>query len=197
VRERLYRSRHDRVIGGLAAGLARNLGVDVTWVRLGWVVLAFLTQGVAILIYVVLLFVIPEEPEGLAPETEPAEERPDAVPGWRAPSGGAGDATSGGGSAAGMAEDPTQTGPSDAPPPGTVRPPSSTLERWVGGARGPTAGDSSRTAALVVGLVLVGAGAWLLLRRYVLINFELGWPVIAIILGVILILAAMRTGQRR
>src|SRR5215218_1623331 len=66
MRERLYRSRRERVIGGLAGGLGRNLGIDVTWVRLGWVLLAFATQGAAILIYLVLLFVIPEEPEDAA-----------------------------------------------------------------------------------------------------------------------------------
>jgi LPXTG-motif cell wall-anchored protein len=175
MRDRLYRSRRDRVIGGLAGGLARNLGIDVTWVRLGWVVLAFATQGVAILIYLVLLFVIPEAPEGLE-EATPAGS-PDAP---------AGDVDPG-----------SPTAPMGIAGTGSTRsapPPPSPLERMLGSGG---SGDSSRTAALIVGIVLVAAGGWLLLRRYVLIDFDLGWPVIAVVLGVILVLAALRTGGRR
>jgi phage shock protein PspC (stress-responsive transcriptional regulator) len=62
VNERLFRSRTDRMIGGVAAGIARAVNVDPTLVRIAWVILAFVTNGVAILIYFVLLFVIPEEP---------------------------------------------------------------------------------------------------------------------------------------
>jgi len=175
MRDRLYRSRRDRVIGGLAGGLARNLGVDVTWVRLGWVVLAFATQGVAILIYLVLLFVIPEAPEGLE-ETEIPAATTDPVTGQ--PVGGADPGTS---------RSDAGTRPTTAPPP-------SPLERLLGSN---ATGDNSRTAALIVGVVLVAAGAWLLLRRYVLIDFDLGWPVVAIVLGAILVIAALRTGGRR
>ena len=180
MRDRLYRSRRDRVIGGLAAGLARNLGIDVTWVRVGWVVLAFLTQGLAILVYIALLFVVPEEPEGVdgvSGATSGAEPAPEPA-GDRAADA---DATT----ASGWVTD----RPTSAAPGGGV-PPRSPLERWLG------RGDSSRNAALVVGIVLVGAGAWLLLRRYINIDFDLGWPVVAIVLGVILVLAALRSGGR-
>jgi phage shock protein PspC (stress-responsive transcriptional regulator) len=175
MRDRLYRSRRDRVIGGLAGGLARNLGVDVTWVRLAWVVLAFATQGVAILVYLVLLFVIPEAPEGLE-ETMPAGSAD-------APTGNVDPASP----TAPMGVATTRSGASQPPA-------ASPLERMLGSGR---SGDGSRTAALIVGVVLVAAGGWLLLRRYVLIDFDLGWPVIAIVLGVILVLAALRTGGRR
>lgn len=204
MRDPLYRSRTDRVIGGLAAGLARSLGVDVTWVRLGWVVLAFLTQGIAILIYVVLLFVIPEEPAGYVPpggaapggapgagiagSTATAEPGEGAIPGWTPPgAAGFADTTA----TATMTGEPGTAGeaPGVAPAP---PPPPSPLERWVGGG---ARGDSSRTAALIVGLVLVAVGAWLLIRRYVLIDFDLGWPVVALGLGAILVLAALRTGR--
>jgi phage shock protein C len=174
MRDPLYRSRTDRVIGGLAGGLARSLGVDVTWVRLGWVVLAFVTQGVAILIYLVLLFVIPEEPEGYVP-TEATG--PDGGP-------------SGAAFADPAPTSPAGSGPGRRP---TNPPPPSPLEQWLGG----SGRDSSRTGALIVGLVLVAVGAWLLIRRYVLIDFDLGWPVVALALGVILIVAALRTGGRR
>src|SRR3954470_11614233 len=62
VAEPLYRSRDDRMIAGVAGGMADALDVDPTLVRIGWVVIGLVTGGAAILLYFVLLFVIPEEP---------------------------------------------------------------------------------------------------------------------------------------
>jgi phage shock protein C len=177
MRERLYRSRRERVIGGLAGGLARNLGIDVTWVRLGWVLLAFATQGAAILVYLVLLFVIPEEPEEVA----------DA------------EATAAAGTELERSADLRSSSEPPAAERGAQRPagrsgPASALDRFAEPTR---TGEGSRTAALVVGIVLVAAGGWILLRRYIVIDFDLGWPVIAIVLGVILVLASFRPRGRR
>ena len=58
---RLLRSRRERMIGGVAGGIGQQLGVDPTWVRIAWVILAIATNGAAILVYLLLLFVIPEE----------------------------------------------------------------------------------------------------------------------------------------
>ena len=63
--ERLYRSRSERMLGGVAGGMANALGVDVAWVRIAWVFFAFFTQGIAVLIYFVLLVALPEEPPGV------------------------------------------------------------------------------------------------------------------------------------
>ena len=41
--DRLYRSRGDRVIGGVCGGLATGLGLGPSIVRVGWVLLTFLT----------------------------------------------------------------------------------------------------------------------------------------------------------
>jgi len=62
--KRLYRSRDDRVIGGVCGGLAKYLTMDPTVVRLIFVLLA-LAGGPGILIYLIMLIVVPEEP--LAP----------------------------------------------------------------------------------------------------------------------------------
>jgi phage shock protein C len=62
VADRLYRSRDERMIGGVAGGMAENLGLDPTIVRIGWVLLA-LVAPITPLVYFVLMFVIPEEPE--------------------------------------------------------------------------------------------------------------------------------------
>ena len=63
MRDRLYRSRNDRMLFGVAGGLARYLNIDASIVRLVWVLL-FLAAGTGILLYIVAAVVIPEEPEG-------------------------------------------------------------------------------------------------------------------------------------
>ncbi len=60
--KRLYRSRNERVIGGVCGGIAEYFGVDPTLVRIGAVLLA-LANGVGVLAYVVLWVVVPEEGE--------------------------------------------------------------------------------------------------------------------------------------
>jgi phage shock protein C len=67
--KRLYRSRGDRVIGGVCGGLAKYLTMDPTVVRLIFVLLA-LAGGPGLLIYLIMLIVVPEEP--LAPPAPPA-----------------------------------------------------------------------------------------------------------------------------
>lgn len=169
MRDPLYRSRRDRVIGGLAAGMGRSLGIDPNWVRLGWLVLAGATQGLAIVIYIALLFVVPEAPDDVEP-----------------PEGATTDA--GGARAFAGAGDPAEAGhtPAGSPPPPMAprRPAGLNLSS-----------DGSRNAALIVGLVLVLAGAWLLLRRFISIDLALGWPIVAIGVGVLLVLASLRSGR--
>jgi phage shock protein C len=57
--KRLYRSRSDRTIAGVCAGIADYFGWDPTLVRIGWIVLTFF-GGSGILIYFVLWLVVPE-----------------------------------------------------------------------------------------------------------------------------------------
>ena len=64
----LRRSRHDRMLGGVAAGIARSYDWDPTLVRLAFVVAAVF--GIGIPVYVVAWIVIPPEPDdGTAPAT--------------------------------------------------------------------------------------------------------------------------------
>jgi len=60
--KRLYRSRTDRQIAGVAAGLAEYLGIDPTLVRLGFVLLA-LAGGPGLLLYIIMWMIVPEAPE--------------------------------------------------------------------------------------------------------------------------------------
>ncbi len=59
---RLYRSRTDTILGGVAAGLANYLKTDPALVRIAWAILVPLTGGAAFLAYIVGWIVIPEEP---------------------------------------------------------------------------------------------------------------------------------------
>jgi phage shock protein PspC (stress-responsive transcriptional regulator) len=56
----LVRSRHDRMIGGVAAGMARYLGVDLSIIRIGFVVLA-IVGGLGIPLYLACWLLIPDE----------------------------------------------------------------------------------------------------------------------------------------
>ena len=73
---RLYRSRKERMIGGVCGGLGEYLNIDATVIRLIFVIVA-LWGGAGVIVYLVMLLVVPEEPQGeVAPPAapEPAEE---------------------------------------------------------------------------------------------------------------------------
>jgi phage shock protein PspC (stress-responsive transcriptional regulator) len=63
VEKKLYRSRTNRVFLGVAGGLAEYFDVDPVLVRLLFVVLTVFS-GVGIILYIIGLIVIPEEPVG-------------------------------------------------------------------------------------------------------------------------------------
>lgn len=93
---RLYRSRTDKMLGGVLGGLGAYLGVDPTWLRIGTVLVALGTGVVGMLIaYAIAAAVIPEEPLEISqqatvappPPVPPAPGGPDAP---QPPSGSAG-----------------------------------------------------------------------------------------------------------
>jgi phage shock protein C len=59
--KRLMRSRRDKKVGGVCAGLAEYLGIDATILRLIFVVLA-LTGGPGLILYLALWLILPQEP---------------------------------------------------------------------------------------------------------------------------------------
>ena len=63
--KKLYRSRTDKKISGVCGGLAQYLNVDVTIIRLIWV-LALLFAGGGLLAYIICALIIPEEPQQIA-----------------------------------------------------------------------------------------------------------------------------------
>jgi len=86
VRERLYRSRTDRMIFGVAGGMARWLDIDPAVVRLVWALL-IIAGGVGLLLYIVAAIVVPEEPLGAMPPAGAGQAAPDdsGGGGWTAP----------------------------------------------------------------------------------------------------------------
>ena len=61
-RRKLMRPRNDRKIAGVCAGVAEFFDLDVTLVRVVWL-LAFLLGGTGLVAYLVAWIVMPEEPE--------------------------------------------------------------------------------------------------------------------------------------
>ena len=59
--KRLTRSKKNRIVAGVCAGLGDYLDIDPTIVRLIWVLLIFFSFGAAILAYIIAWIVIPEK----------------------------------------------------------------------------------------------------------------------------------------
>src|SRR5437588_9695863 len=58
---RLYRSRQDRMLGGVSAGLAAYFDIDPVLVRLLWVAATVFTGGMLALAYILLWIIVPQE----------------------------------------------------------------------------------------------------------------------------------------
>lgn len=58
--KRLYRSRTDRVIGGVCGGVAEYFGIDSLAVRLAFLVLLFFGGGA--ILYIIFWILVPEKP---------------------------------------------------------------------------------------------------------------------------------------
>ena len=67
---RMERSDTDRVITGVAGGMADYFDVNPVLVRVAWVVLCFATAGVALAVYVIMAMVMPRHG---SPDAEPME----------------------------------------------------------------------------------------------------------------------------
>ncbi|PKL82570.1 MAG: hypothetical protein CVV24_09345 [Ignavibacteriae bacterium HGW-Ignavibacteriae-3] len=65
MRDRLYRSRRIKVLGGVAGGLSHYFNIDPIIVRILFVVFT-LMHGMGLLVYIILWIVVPEEPFEMA-----------------------------------------------------------------------------------------------------------------------------------
>ena len=173
--ERLYRHPTDRVIGGVAAGLAAWMHVDPSLVRIAWVFLAIFSGGILVLVYFAMLLVVPIAPPGWTPSTPSA-----GGSGWGAPG-------PGGGTSGWQAAAPGGAPGAQGPGPATDGPPA---PGWQGPAAEPPRVDSGNVG-IVAGIVLVGLGIWFLIDQVVHIDWALLWPLFLVIAGVGIIATAM------
>jgi phage shock protein PspC (stress-responsive transcriptional regulator) len=182
VGDRLYRSQYDRVIAGVAGGIAAWVHVDPSLVRVAWVLAAIFSGGIFALVSIVMVLVVPLAPDGwTTPPAMRATPGGDAVPGWGQPGTGPGSGPGGPGpgvpgAPAGSAGTPSWPA---GPPPAT----------WDGTA-------AARGACMVAGTALVLLGLWLLVGQYVHIDWNLVWPLVVMGAGVPLITAAERRRSR-
>lgn len=73
--KKLYRSTTDRMIWGVCGGLSEYFDIDVSLIRVIFVVLA-LASGVGILLYIILAIIVPSlsAPATVPPEVTPAQQ---------------------------------------------------------------------------------------------------------------------------
>jgi phage shock protein C len=164
--DRLYRSRDDRMLAGVAGGLAEYWDADPSLIRIVWALLVIFTGGLALIAYIVMAIVVPEDP------------------GWAVSANAVGPAA--------VAPPPALV----SPPPtdwraqrAASRAAARETRRTARAARG----GGSHTGALIVGGTLVLLGVWFFLEEYVpAFNGELFWPLAFVGLGAVILVAALR-----
>jgi phage shock protein PspC (stress-responsive transcriptional regulator) len=170
---RLYRSRRDSILGGVAGGVADYFDMDPSIVRVVWAVLALVTGGIFLVLYIVMWIVVPEGPSA-ATVARTAEE----------------DATTATAAAVAPGSEPGATvAPGEPAAPGASAPPPAS--DW------PTREEQLRHrgsgGAVILGVILIGAGVWFLVDQYIpAIDTDLLWPVALVALGIVLLVVALR-----
>lgn len=71
---RLYRSKTDSMLAGVAGGIAKYFDVDPTLIRIAWVVAGLASAGTALIAYIILAIVVPERETTAGQPTEAASE---------------------------------------------------------------------------------------------------------------------------
>lgn len=187
--DRLYRSRDERMLAGVAGGLAERFDLDPSLVRVLWVLLALFSGGLFLLAYVAMAIVVPEEPVGADgwAGRPTAEADPGAVPGWAAPA-----AATAAASTAFSAGPPSTGGDPESIP---AVPPASAQPSWAVSGR-ERRRERRGGGAIIAGVILVLIGGFFLLRTMVpQIDFGAFWPVILIVIGIALVVGSFRPGR--
>ena len=58
--KKLYRSKKEKILGGVCSGIGEYLDADPTIIRLAWILLTLLSLGVGIIAYLIAWIIIPE-----------------------------------------------------------------------------------------------------------------------------------------
>lgn len=62
IQKRLYRSNNEKMISGVCGGVAEYFDVDPTIVRVLWVFLTLTGLGFGLILYIIMAFMVPENP---------------------------------------------------------------------------------------------------------------------------------------
>ncbi len=174
--DRLYRSRDDRMLAGVAGGLAHIMDADPSIVRIVWVLVTILSGGIALLVYIVMAIVVPEAPDGweAAQSGRPVTTAPSGpVPagGWVGPDGA------------------IVPYAGAAPPAGATGATGPAADGW----NTPRRSGDGRRAGVVIGAILILLGGAFLVREFMpAVDLSLVWPVVLIGFGVLLLILAVR-----
>lgn len=185
--DRLYRSRDDRMLAGVAGGVAEMIDADPSIIRVAWVLLVFLTGGIALIAYIAMAIVVPEGPLG----------GPAGATAWGSAGATAADGATTDGGATTRA-----TTPGEPVAPGDwIAPDGSTVPMAAAAPRSRPARqrhpDDRARGGLIAGLILILIGAFFLIQQFVpSIDLGLWWPVAAIALGVLMVVLAVMPSRR-
>jgi phage shock protein C len=170
-RRSLYRCRHDRRLAGVASGIAEYFDLDVSLVRVLWV-LSIFVGGMGIFLYIAMAIIVPLEPEYLP------------QPGAEAPGG----ATAFGEGMTGTEGDPSGAGAAS----GTSASPTG----WHAGAvPHRRSGGGSGMGVTFFGMLLILFGALALIDAYLPGWADGGrflWPAFILSVGALLVATAVR-----
>jgi len=197
--KRLYRSRTDRMISGVCGGIAEYFAIDPTIVRLATAALLLVTSGAVILVYIVMAIVVPETPA----EGEPDSPRAMTSAEISASAQGFGRdiqvaANKAVGGAAGAASGAVPADPER--PAGGAEHTAPEAQPAPAPAAAPASGHrSGGRGAVLVGVLLIAFGLLVFVQRT--LGFDLlsmSWrlfvPGVIILLGVLILIRAMRKG---
>ncbi len=198
--DRLYRSRRDRMLAGVAGGLAEMWDADPSLVRIVWALLVIFTGGIALVVYIVMAIVVPEEDDGAGAWSQwPTPPQPPlSTP--SAP-GAAGEPQAPGVESAAAAAAASATAAAGAPitaasPPPVWTPPYSSRDQARAArreARAARRGASNYNGGAIIGVILVGLGIFFLAREWLpQLDFDWFGPLILVGVGVVLLVSAMR-----
>jgi phage shock protein C len=221
---RLYRSADDRILAGVAGGVAAYFDIDPVIVRVIWFLSVFFSGSLTFWAYVVMAIVVPAEPAnwqapspwapGGAPVGGAGFEPgvPGAMPASYAPASDPGAPTASADPGTASTADPQTAGQGVPPTPGVAPAPGGwwandwrsqwrqdrwqqRTERWQ--MRAERRSHERGGAGLVFGLLLILVGGMLAWHQIdPAFDLNITWPVAVIALGVILVVSSVRLGGK-
>ncbi|MCL2807527.1 MAG: PspC domain-containing protein [Coriobacteriia bacterium] len=197
-KKRLYKS-SNAVIGGICGGIAEYFDIDPTLVRIIAVALLLVGWGLPALLYVVLLVIVPPDPDAAQGyvDTHAEATKPHEQQAYDASKASRSEHTSASVAPTASAVDTDADQPP--PPDPSTRVTSASYQASEGSSQAnnapmraawmtSTVADSVKSnspAVLVIGALLIGVGVIALLSNFVHISLWRFWPVVLIVVGVV------------